>query len=135
MSEMPSRKVKISIPASYSSAAESHQMETERSPIYLTNIGLNRCPAETLMRCIPMAAIKSIEPTLKLNEINRFLKPNLLDASDQIINFPFIDHTLMRAVNGFNRNGYSLFHDEAVGENEAIGSAITAEIEQKQTSC
>lgn len=87
------------------------------------------------MRCIPMAAIKSIEPTLKLNEIDRFLKPNLLDASDQIINFPFIDHTLMRAVYGFNRNGYSLFHDEAVGENEAIGSAITAEIEQKQTSC
>lgn len=87
------------------------------------------------MRCIPMAAIKSIEPTLKLNEIDRFLKPNLLDASDQIINFPFIDHTLMGAVNGFNRNGYSLFHDEAVGENEAIGSAITAEIEQKQTSC
>lgn len=135
MSEMPSRKVKKSIPIRYSSAAKSHQMETERSPINLTNVGLNRCPAETHMRCIPMAAIKSIEPTLKLNEIDRFLKPNLLDASDQIIHFSFIDHTLMRAVNGFNRNGYSLFHDEAVGENEAIGSAITAEIEQKQTSC
>jgi len=56
-------------------------MKAECCPINLANIGLNRGPAESLMCCVSMAAIKSIEFTLKLDEIDWFAKPYLADTS------------------------------------------------------
>ena len=62
-------------------AIKSHQMKAECCPINLTDIGLNRFPAQTLMCCVSMAAIKSIVLALKLDKIDRLLKPNLANTS------------------------------------------------------
>jgi hypothetical protein len=88
-------------------------MKTERSPVNMTDIRLNRCPAKTLMCCISVAPIESIQLTLKLNEINRLQKSNLTDAFHQINDFTFIDQALMRAINGLNRHWNAPFHQSA----------------------
>ena len=102
-----------------STSTESHQMKAERSPVNLANVGLNRCPTQALMGCVSMAAIKSIEPSLKLNEIDRFLKADLADTFHQIIHFDFIDHALMRAIDGLNRHSHAFLHRSALSCNEA----------------
>jgi hypothetical protein len=98
-------------------------MKMERSPINMADIGLNRCPAQTLMCCVSMATIEPIELTLKLNEINRFLKPNLTDTLHQINDFVFIDQALMRAVNSIDRHRNTPFHQSAFCWNEVIHNA------------
>ena len=94
-------------------------MKTECSSINLANVGLDRCPTQALMGCIAMAAIKSIEPSLKLNEINRFLKADLVDTLHQIFHFAFINHALMRAIDGFNRHSHAFLLASALSCHEA----------------
>ena len=106
-------------------------METELSPINMADIGLNRFPTQTFMCCISMAAIKSIELTLKLNEINRFPKPNLTDTFHQIIHFALIDHALVRAINELNRHRHSPFHKSGFCGNEAILDALGKDSRQE----
>ena len=100
-------------------------MKTERSPVNMADIRLNRCPAQTLMCCVPMATIESIQLTLKLNEINRLQKPNLTNTFHQINDFAFIDQALIRAINGLKRHWNSPFHQSAIGWNEVILPSLT----------
>jgi hypothetical protein len=70
-----------------------------------------------------MAAIKSIEFTLKLDEIDWFAKPYLADTSHEFSHFVFVDHALVRAINSINRYSNSLFHSSALGGIEALRDA------------
>ena len=86
----------------------------------MADIDLNRGPAQTLMCCISMVTIESIELTFKLNKINRFLKPNLTDTCDQINDFAFIDQALLRSINALDRYRNKPFHRSAFCWNEVI---------------
>jgi len=113
-------------------------MKTERSPVNMADIRLNRCPAQTLMCCVSMATIESIQLTLKLNEINRLQKPNLTNTFHQINDFAFIDQAFMRTINGLNRHWNAPFHQSAFCWNEVMSpslTTVTAKSKRMQRGC